>query len=57
MTADDIGANVGFHSTLIASLVGFDGHLLAFEPNTMPSAAENGFQHIELFPIGFALTK
>jgi FkbM family methyltransferase len=60
MTAIDIGANVGFHSMLLASLVGADGHVLAFEPNTencrliMLSAAENGFKHIELFPIALA---
>ncbi len=57
MTAVDIGANVGFHSMLLASLVGADGHVLSFEPNSENcrlitlSAAENGFQHIELFPI------
>ena len=60
MTAIDIGANVGFHSMLMASLVGSDGRVLAFEPNTencrliILSAAENGFKHIELFPIALA---
>ena len=60
MTVVDIGANIGFHSMLIASLVGSDGRVLAFEPNTencrliILSAAENGFKHIELFPIALA---
>ena len=61
MTAVDIGANIGFHTILTASLVGSDGHALAFEPNTencrliMLSASENGFEHIEVFPIALPM--
>jgi len=33
-TAFDIGANLGLHSVLLASLVGSEGRLYAFEPNS-----------------------
>lgn len=52
----DIGANVGYHAMLAASIVGKNGRVLAFEP--LPnncelldlSIAENGFDHVTLYP-------
>jgi len=38
MTALDVGANLGYFTTLMAELVGPSGHVLAFEPN--PPIAE-----------------
>ena len=30
----DVGANVGWYSTMLAELVGLNGRVYAFEPNT-----------------------
>jgi FkbM family methyltransferase len=38
MTAIDIGANLGVYSLLMASLVGAEGHVFAFEPASEPRA-------------------
>lgn len=57
MTALDIGANIGFHTMLLASLVGSAGKVIAFEPNSencrliLLSAAENNFHHVTLHPV------
>lgn len=48
----DIGANIGFFSTLGARLVGADGRVFAFEPfarcaeRSRHNAALNGFEHL-----------
>ncbi len=52
----DIGANVGYHAMLAASVVGKSGKIIAFEP--LPSncelikqsIAENNFEHVTLYP-------
>jgi FkbM family methyltransferase len=60
MTAVDIGANVGFFSMLLATLVGQSGRVLSFEPNTencrliLLSAENNGFRNIKLFPLALS---
>jgi FkbM family methyltransferase len=60
MTAVDIGANVGFFSMLFASIVGSNGRVLSFEPNTencrlvLISAASNEFKNITLFPMALS---
>jgi FkbM family methyltransferase len=52
MTFFDIGANVGFFSTLGAAMVGSGGHVYAFEPfpdnaaATKANAERNGFDHV-----------
>jgi FkbM family methyltransferase len=53
----DIGANIGFYSTLAGRLVGPGGHVYGFEP-TPASAAQakrnaelNGFSHIEIVEV------
>jgi FkbM family methyltransferase len=56
----DIGANIGTYSMLAATLVGKNGKVLSFEPNSencrllLLSALINNFDNIQLFP--FALT-
>jgi FkbM family methyltransferase len=60
MTALDIGANIGFHAMLMASLVGPAGKVLAFEPNSencrliLLSLAENRFSHVMLHPVALS---
>jgi len=54
--AVDIGANVGWHTLLMASLVGDGGRVLAVEPNPSVRArlqenlSLNGFSHVEVSP-------
>jgi FkbM family methyltransferase len=60
MTAIDGGANIGFFTMLLARLVGEEGRVLAFEPNSencrqlLLSRNANGFEHVKLYP--FALS-
>jgi FkbM family methyltransferase len=35
MALDNIGANIGFYSTLFSKLVGKEGHVIAFEPDLL----------------------
>lgn len=62
MTVLDVGANIGFHTMLFASIVGKEGRVLAFEPNSencrllLLSAAENDFPQVKLFPTALADT-
>jgi FkbM family methyltransferase len=59
----DIGANVGWHTLLMARLVGRDGRVLAVEPN--PSVRErlqahlilNRFPQVEVIPFALADTE
>lgn len=50
----DIGANVGFFSTIAARLVGPEGRVYAFEPSPVSARAarlnaeRNGFSHVEV---------
>jgi FkbM family methyltransferase len=54
MTVLDIGANVGFFTMLAASLVGPEGRVVAFEPNSNnvrmleASRRENGFANVQV---------
>jgi FkbM family methyltransferase len=60
MTAADIGANIGFFSMLFSSIVGSNGQVISFEPNTencrllLLSKDVNGFGNIELHPIALS---
>jgi FkbM family methyltransferase len=60
MTAIDAGANVGFFTMLFARLVGPQGRVLAFEPNSencrllLLSRAANGFETVALYPFALA---
>ena len=53
----DIGANIGYFSLLAASVVGEIGKVICFEPNVQnlrllhASVLENGFQHVQVFPL------
>ncbi len=53
----DIGANIGYFSLLAASVVGETGKVICFEPNVQnlrllhASVLENGFQHVQVFPL------
>ena len=57
MTFVDVGANIGTYSMLAASLVGAEGRVLSFEPNSencrlvLLGARKNGFRNIRLFPV------
>jgi FkbM family methyltransferase len=50
----DIGANIGFYTTLLADLVGSDGHVHAFEPDAINfkhlTAAVGGRDNVTLVP-------
>lgn len=54
----DVGANIGMHTTLLASLVGSSGHVYAFEPN--PAMVRllrhtlDGLQNARLFPVALS---
>lgn len=56
----DIGANVGYFTMLAASIVGPDGEVLAFDPNSenarlvLLNSAENGFFNVQLFPLALS---
>lgn len=57
MVVCDVGANVGFYSLLAAQLVGENGRVLAFEPNSenarliLMSRERNGAQQLDLHPV------
>lgn len=56
----DVGANIGFHTMLAASIVGEGGHVYTFEPNLsncrllLRSVADNGFANVEVYPCAVA---
>jgi FkbM family methyltransferase len=56
-TVCDIGANIGLVTMLLSSLVGPNGHVLAFEPNPVPFArlqttiARNDRTNVTAFPM------
>jgi len=58
--AFDIGANVGYHTLMLAQLVGTEGTCYAFEPNSencrliLLGAEQNQFANIELMPIALS---
>ena len=58
--AVDVGANVGWHTLLMARLVGEGGHVLAVEPNPSVRACLqenlnlNRFRHVEVVPDALA---
>jgi len=60
MTVVDVGANVGYFSMLCSAIVGEEGRVLAFEPNTenarlfLLSVFKNKTSNIELHPIALA---
>jgi FkbM family methyltransferase len=60
MSFVDLGANIGFHTLLAASIVGNEGHVYAFEPNLfncsllVRSMNENNFKNVEVFPSAVA---
>ncbi|AUH00985.1 FkbM family methyltransferase [Prodigiosinella confusarubida] len=61
MTVLDIGVNIGAHTMPAASLVGENGRVLAFEPNSencrmiLLSLAENGFEsNVSHFPMALS---
>ena len=53
-TAVDVGANVGLHTSVLASAVGPGGHVLAFEPEPsncsrlQENVVRNGFTNVEI---------
>jgi FkbM family methyltransferase len=57
MTFVDIGANVGTYAMVAAGLVGAEGKVICFEPNSencrliLLGAHRNGFEHVTLFPV------
>jgi FkbM family methyltransferase len=57
MTTLDVGANIGVHSMLLASIVGPQGKVISFDPNSencrliLLNAEKNGFKNIELMPL------
>jgi FkbM family methyltransferase len=56
----DIGANVGYHALLMSQLVGPQGSVYAFEPNSencrliLLSAAQNDLANIVLLPVALS---
>lgn len=63
MTAIDIGGNVGFHSMLLSSIVGENGRVMIFEPNTencrliLLSLDLNEFKQTQLYPLALSDTE
>lgn len=57
MTVLDVGANVGFHTMAMARLVGSDGRVFAFEPNSencrliLKTLSANSMSNVELLPV------
>ena len=60
MVCVDIGANVGFHSFLMRELVGSEGHIYAFEPNSENcrmlslSVIENTATNLTVLPLALS---
>ena len=60
MVAIDVGANVGRHMLTMSRLVGDEGHVYAFEPNSencralMLTIRENALSNIELIPVALS---
>jgi FkbM family methyltransferase len=58
--AIDVGANVGYHTLLLAELVGSEGQCYAFEPNSencrliLLGCEHNHFANIRLMPFGLS---
>jgi len=58
--AFDIGANVGYHTLMLAQLVGPGGACYAFEPNSencrliLLGTEKNGFANVKLMPIALS---
>jgi FkbM family methyltransferase len=58
--AFDIGANVGYHTLMLAQLVGSEGACYAFEPNSencrliLLGVEQNGFTNVKLMPIALS---
>jgi FkbM family methyltransferase len=56
----DIGANIGYHSLLLSQLVGSEGRVYAFEPNSencrliLLGAAHNDINNIVLLPVALS---
>ncbi len=56
----DIGANVGYHTLLLAQLIGDDGICYAFEPNSencrliLLGIKRNGFANVRLMPVALS---
>jgi len=59
-TAYDIGANVGYHTLLLAKLVGPEGQCIAFEPNSENcrlvhvGCVRNGLDNVRLVPLALS---
>jgi len=60
MTFIDVGANIGFFTILASRLVGPEGRVIAFEPNSencrliLLSLERNGINNVELYPLGLS---
>ena len=56
----DIGANAGYFTMLAASIIGPEGEVLAFDPNSenarlvLLNAVENHFSNVRLFPLALS---
>ena len=60
MTFIDVGANIGFFTVLASRLVGPEGRVIAFEPNSencrliLLSLNSNGINNVKLYPLGLS---
>jgi FkbM family methyltransferase len=60
MSVVDVGANIGYYTMLAASLVGKDGSVTAFEPNSenarliLLSVEQNGFSQVNVIPLALS---